>query len=61
MEVHGIQDLADQIADISTAAIGNEIKYKIRVEFGGETSPDPEAVEKINELLAEVDDTLKLK
>ena len=61
LEAHGIQELADQIADISTAAIGTEIKYKIRVEFGGETPPDPEAVEKINELLAEVDDTLKLE
>ena len=61
LEVHGIQDLADQIADISTAAIGAEIKYKIRIEFGGETPPDPEAVEKINALLGEVDDTLKLE
>ena len=61
LEVHGIQELADQIADISTAAIGTKIKYKIRVEFGGETPPDPEAVEKINELLGEVDDSLKLE
>ena len=61
LEVHGIQELADQIADISTAAIGTEIKYKIRVEFGGETRPDPEAVERMNELLAEVDGALRLK
>ena len=61
LEVHGIQELGDQISHISTAAIGTEIKYKIRIEFGGETPPDPEAVAKINELLAEVDDTLKLK
>ena len=61
LEAHGIQDLADQIPAITGAAIGTEIKFKIRVEFGGETRPDPEAVEKINQLLAEVDDTLKLK
>ena len=61
LEAHGIQDLADQIPAITEAAIGTEIKFKIRVKFGGETPPDPEAVEKINQLLAEVDDTLKLK
>ena len=61
LEAHGIQDLADQIPDITTAAVGTGLKFNIRIEFGGETRPDPEAVEKINELLAEVDDTLKLK
>ena len=61
LEAHGIQDLADQIPAVTEAAIGTEIKFKIRVKFGGETPPDPEAVEKINQLLAEVDDTLKLK
>ena len=61
LEAHGIQDLADQIPDITAAAVGTGLKFNIRIEFGGETRPDPEAVEKINELLAEVDDTLKLK
>ncbi len=61
LEIRGIQELGDQISHISTAAIGTEIKYKIRIEFGGETPPNPEAVAKINELLAEVDDTLRLK
>ena len=61
LEAHGIQDLADQIPDITTAAVGTGLKFNIRIEFGGETPPDPEAVAKINELLAEVDGTLKLK
>ena len=61
LEAHGIQDLADQIPAIIGAAIGTGLKFNIRIEFGGETRPDPEAVEKINQLLAEVDDTLKLK
>ena len=61
LEAHGIQDLADQIPDMTTAAVGTGLKFNIRIEFGGETRPDPEAVEKINELLAEVDDTLKLE
>jgi hypothetical protein len=61
LEANGIQDLADQIPDISKAAVGNTLKFNIRIEFGGETTPDPEAVEKINELLAEVSDKLRLK
>ena len=61
LEAHGIQDLADQIPDMTTAAVGTGLKFNIRIEFGGETPPDPEAVEKINALLGEVDDTLRLK
>ena len=61
LEAHGIQDLADQIPAITAAAIGSALKFNIRVEFGGETPPDPEAVERIDELLGEVDGTLKFK
>ena len=61
LEAHGIQDLADQIPSITAAAVGTNLKFNIRVEFGGETPPDPDAVEKINKLLAEVSENLKLK
>ena len=60
LEVNGIQDLADQIPAIAKAAVGNDLKFNVRVEFGGETAPGPEAVEKLNELLSEVSDKLKL-
>ena len=60
LEANGIQDLADQIPDITKAAVGNALKFSIRVEFGGDTVPDSEAVEKINQLLSEVSDDLKL-
>ena len=39
LEANGIQDLADQIANITKAAIGNDLKFNVRVEFGGETAP----------------------
>ena len=60
LEANGIQDLADQVPDIAKAAVGNNLRFNIRVEFGGETAPDPKTVEKINELLSEVSDKLKL-
>ncbi len=61
LEAHGIQDLADQIPGITDAAIGEDLKFNIRVELGGETPPDPETVEKINRLLAEVSEDMKLE
>ena len=60
LEANGIQDLADQIPDIAKAAVGNNLKFNVRIEFSGETTPDPEQVQKINELLSEVSDDLKL-
>ena len=61
LEANGIQDLADQIPDIAKAAVGNELKFKVRIDFGGENSPDPEAVKTINDLLADVSDSFKLE
>ena len=60
LEANGIQDLADQIPDIAKAAVGNSLKFNVRIEFSGETTPDPEQVQKINELLSEVSDNLRL-
>ena len=61
LEANGIQDLADQIPDIAEAAVGNDLKFNVRVEFGGETTPHPETVEKINTFLSEVSNELKLR
>ena len=61
LEAHGIQDLAEQIPEITKAAVGTDLNFNIRVEFGGETPPDPDTVKKINALLAEVSENLKLK
>ncbi len=60
LEVNGIQDLADQVPEIAKAAVGHDLRFNVRVEFGGKKAPAPEAVEKINELLTQVSDELKL-
>ena len=57
---NGIQDLADEIPDLLQAAVGHDLKFRLRVEFGGETRPDAGAVEQVNALLAEVSEELKL-
>ena len=60
LEANGIQDLADQIPEITRAAIGTDLKFNVRVEFGGDEPPSAEAVARINALLAEVSDLLRL-
>ena len=60
LEANGIQDLADQIPEITRAAIGTDLKFNVRVEFGGNEPPSAEAVARINALLAEVSDLLRL-
>lgn len=60
LEASGIQDLADQIPAIIKAAVGAGIVFNVRIEVGGETPPDPEIVEKLNKLLGEISDELKL-
>lgn len=49
-----IQDLADHLGDIQKAAVGLELKFRIRVEVGGKNKPTPEMVNTINEKLKEV-------
>ena len=61
LEANGIQDLADQIPEIAKAAVGNDLKFNVRVEFGGADSPLEEAVARINDLLSDVSDTLRLR
>ena len=55
-----IQDLAEEIPSLLKAAVGHDLKFRLRVEFGGETRPDAGAVEQVNALLAEVSEELKL-
>ena len=60
LEYNGIQDLAEQIPDIAQAAVGSALNFNVRIELGGDTTPDPAVVDKINTLLSEVSDDLKL-
>ena len=61
LEANGIQDLADQIPEIAKAAVGNDLRFTVRVEFGGEDSPPDDAVARINDLLSDVSDALRLR
>ena len=60
LEGHGIQDLADLMPEILEAAAGDPIVFKVRIQFGGEKEPDEEKVERINALLSEALEELRL-
>ena len=60
LEAHGIQDLAEQIPAIAKAAVGGRIRFNVRIEFEGESTPDVGTVEAINTLLSEVCEEFKL-
>ncbi|MCX7017989.1 MAG: DUF499 domain-containing protein [Candidatus Sumerlaeota bacterium] len=56
-----IQDLAEQIGEITKAAAGTEMRFVVRIEFGGDVLPPAEVVEKINEILKDVSGELRLR
>lgn len=59
LEPSQIQDLADQIPEITKVAAGQDLKYHVRIEFRAEENKD-EIAKQINELLKEVSDKLHL-
>ena len=61
LPVDGVQDLAEQIPGLARAAVGYDLEFRVQVRFGGKTRPDPDVVSRIDVLLAEVSETLKLK
>ena len=54
LEANGIQDLAEHVHEIVLAAVGNNLKFNIRIELGGETAPPSDVVSNINALLTEI-------
>ena len=56
-----IQDLGDHIPKLMEAAVGHDLKFHLRVEFGGERRPEPDEAKRIAALLAQVSDDLELR
>ncbi len=48
LQPNQIQDLADAIADIKNAAAGIDLKFRLRIELGGELPPTDEVKARIN-------------
>ncbi len=58
LEPNQIQDLSDQIPDLTKTAAGQDLKYRIQMELKGDEKRD-EIAKKLNELLKDVSDDLE--
>ena len=58
LEPNQIQDLSDQIPDLTKTAAGQDLKYRIQMELKGDEKRD-EITKKLNELLKDVSDDLE--
>jgi len=56
-----IQDLADAVANIGQAAVGFDLKLHLRLELSGASRPPDDVVTKINLLLQEISEKLRLQ
>ena len=61
LQTHELQELADKIAEIKSAAAGVDLKFKVQIDLGGESQPSDSAIARINQLLHEISDNLELK
>jgi hypothetical protein len=56
-----IQDLADQLGELTKAVVGYDLKLRLRIELGGAKTPPPELVARLNVLLAEVASAMRFE
>jgi hypothetical protein len=56
-----IQDLADQLGELTKAVVGHDLKLHLRIELGGAKAVPPELVARLNALLAEVEKGMRFQ
>jgi len=61
LRLNEIQDLADAVANIGQAAVGFDLKFRLRLELRGASRPPDDVVTKINLLLQEISTNLRLQ
>jgi uncharacterized pyridoxal phosphate-containing UPF0001 family protein len=60
LEAHEIKKLAAKISELETAASGIDLKFKVQIELNEESQPSDETVARLNEILQEIAENLKL-
>jgi len=61
LRLNELQDLADSIASIRQAAVGFDLKFRLRLELSGASRPPDDVVAKINLLLQDISEQLRLR
>jgi len=54
-----IQDLADQLGDLTKAAAGHELKFSLQIQVGTDKSPPADVVEQMNKILGGIKKGMK--
>ncbi len=60
LQVDEIQNLNDVVGDLTKAAVGLNLQFTLRMELGPASQVSDETIAKMNELLAEVSEKLRL-
>jgi hypothetical protein len=61
LKTNEIQDLADRIGEIGTAAVGHDLKIQVRLELGGKAVVPKNVLSTINGILEKVSEDLKFE
>ena len=61
LQVEEIQDLYDQLGDLVKAAVGLNLQFRLRIELGPASRVSDETVDRVNALLSEVSEKLRLQ
>jgi hypothetical protein len=61
LRLNELQDLADSLANIRQAAVGFDLKFRLRLELSGASRPHDDVVAKINMLLQDISEKLRLR
>jgi hypothetical protein len=61
LRLNELQDLADSVANIRQAAVGFDLKFRLRLELSGVSCLPDDGVAKINLLLQEISEQLRLR
>ena len=55
-----IQDLADQLGELTKAAAGHDLKFSLQIELGSDQQPPDEVVEQMNRILGGIKKGMRL-
>ena len=61
LRLNELQDLADSIAGIRQAAVGFDLKFRLQLELSGASRPPDDVVAKVNLLLQDISEQLRLR
>ncbi|MEC4813065.1 MAG: hypothetical protein SAK29_07300 [Scytonema sp. PMC 1069.18] len=60
LEAHELQELAAKISELENAANGIDLRFKVQIELNAESQVSNETIARLNEILQEIAENLRL-